>query len=85
MPDTCRNCGQPIRFRETRNGSFQAIDPDGSIHFATCPARERKELPDNACIACGSMNVERGPGAGPHYARLRCLDCQSLRWLPWPH
>lgn len=80
----CRQCGQPIRWRETPGGRWQPIDPDGSVHFVSCPAREHKELPDNVCTSCGSLNVERGPGAGPHYARLRCLDCQSLRWLPHP-
>ena len=84
MPATCRRCGQPIRFRETANGSFQPIDPDGAVHFATCPARERKEYPDNVCIACGSLNTERGPGTTMHFARLRCLDCNSFRWLPHP-
>lgn len=81
---TCRDCGRPIRWRETSSGKMQPIDPDGGAHFASCPKRERKNLPENACSSCGSLNVERGPGAGPHYARLRCLDCQGLRWLPRP-
>lgn len=81
---TCRQCGQPIRWRETPNGKMQPINEDGEIHFATCPKRERKKLPDNVCTSCGSFNVERGPGVGPHYAKLRCLDCQAFRWLPRP-
>ena len=85
MPtNSCRDCGQPIRWRETQNEKWQPIDGDGGLHFLTCPKRERKTYPDNVCISCGSLNVERGPGAGPHFARLRCLDCQSLRWLPRP-
>ena len=80
----CRNCGQPIRFRELQSGKFLPIDEDGGNHFLTCPSRPKRNLPRDVCISCGSTNVEEGPGAGPHYARLRCLDCQSLRWLPKP-
>ena len=86
MPSsTCRNCRAPIRWRETPNGKWQPIVGDGTLLFLSCPERpSRPRLPDDQCIACGSTNVEQGPGAGPHFARLRCLDCQSLRWLPHP-
>ena len=85
MPQShCRDCNQPIRWREMPSGKWQPIDGDGTLHFLSCPVRERKTYPDNVCIVCGSLNTERGPGAGPHYARLRCLDCQALRWLPHP-
>jgi len=80
----CRECGAPIEFQLTQAGKWQPLNPDGSVHFATCAARPKNNYPRDVCIACGSTNVEEGPGAGPHYARLRCLACQSLRWLPHP-
>ena len=83
MPD-CRNCGQPIRFRELPSGKWLPIDGDGANHHTTCPARPKKDLPGDRCVSCGSFNIDIGPGAGPHYKRLRCLDCNSMRWLPWP-
>ena len=81
---TCRQCGEPIRFRETPAGKWQPINADGSVHFASCPARERKAYPADVCIVCGSLAVEIGPGTPPHYAKLRCLSCNAFRWLPWP-
>jgi hypothetical protein len=81
----CRDCGAPINWRETPSGRYQPIDPEtGEVHFVTCSARPKRNLPVDVCLKCGSRNVEQGPGAGPHYARLRCLSCQYLRWLPWP-
>lgn len=80
----CRRCSQTLRWRELPNGRWLPLDADGANHFTTCTARPKRDLPRDACVACGSTNVEEGPGAGPHFARLRCLDCQSLRWLPWP-
>ncbi len=80
----CKACNAPIRFRKTASGKWEPLDPDGSSHFANCPARKRKNYPDSVCISCGSLNVERGPGVGPHYAKLRCLDCNNFRWLPRP-
>ena len=81
---TCRQCDQPIRWRETPAGKWQPIDPDGAVHFSTCPKRPRNNYPSNVCIACGSTNIEIGPGVGPHHGKLRCLDCQAFRWLPKP-
>ena len=40
--------------------------------------------PGATCHECGSSNVFRTPGAGPHYAGLRCRDCHAHRWLPTP-
>ena len=85
MPQsTCKHCDASIRWRELPSGKWLPINGDGSNHFTTCEARPRKVLPTDRCHVCGSKNVDQGPGAGPHFARLRCLDCQSLRWLPWP-
>ena len=85
MPtNKCRDCSEPIRWRELPSGKWIPIDPDGSIHFASCVARQKPALPEDRCHVCGSPNVERGPGAGIHYARLRCLDCSTFRWLPHP-
>lgn len=84
---SCRACGRSIRFEETASGKLQPISVStGASHFADCPeaARFKKPAPpDNAC-ACGSENVEREPGRGPHWGGLRCLDCGAFRWLRKP-
>lgn len=86
MP-ACRACGEAIRFEPTAAGKLQPISvKTGVSHFADCPeaARFKKPaVPDNAC-ACGSENVERLPGTGPHYGALRCHDCGAHRWLRRP-
>lgn len=84
---TCRACRAPITFAETKNGKLMPVDADGTPHFAACPeaARFRKPaVPDNLCASCGSDNVERLPGTGPHFGALRCHDCGSRRWLRKP-
>ena len=40
--------------------------------------------PGATCSSCGSSNVVRMPGSGPHYAGLWCRDCLAHRWLPKP-
>jgi DNA-directed RNA polymerase subunit RPC12/RpoP len=82
----CRECQQPIEFRETAGGKLQPVDPGGTVHFATCPARRerRPPYPEDVCIRCGSLDVERGPGTAMHHASLRCRDCGSHRWLRKP-
>jgi hypothetical protein len=80
----CPACKAPIVFCSTVRGKHQPVDPDGEIHFATCPARQRPTLPDNVCVSCGSLDVVRGPGKGPHAASLRCRDCGAFRWLRQP-
>jgi hypothetical protein len=83
----CRACGDEIRFELTANGKHQPISvKTGVSHFADCPeaARFKKPaLPEDTCV-CGSKNVERLPGKGPHHAALRCRDCSSQRWLRRP-
>lgn len=87
MP-ACRACGAEIRFEETARGRLQPISvATGVSHFADCPqgARFKKPaVPDNICAACGSENVEREPGRGPHFGGLRCHDCSAFRWLRAP-
>jgi len=80
----CRTCNAPLRFRKLPSGKWEPLDPDGGSHFATCPGRKRNKYSPHVCIACGSTNVEQGPGTGPHHAKLRCLDCNNFRWLPRP-
>lgn len=86
MP-ACRACGEAIRFESTASGKLQPISiKTGVSHFADCPeaARFKKPvLPDNVC-ACGSENVERLPGVGPHFGALKCHDCGARRWLRKP-
>jgi hypothetical protein len=60
----CRRCGSPIAFRLTPPGRWQPIDPEGEVHFATCTAKQRPQLPDDVCLSCGSLDVARGPGKG---------------------
>jgi len=33
----CRLCGRPIEFKDTKNGKKAPHDPNGEVHFATCP------------------------------------------------
>ena len=88
LPSTCRACDAPITFRRTAAGRWQPMDPDNvTPHFATCSEAERFRKPpppDNVCLACGSLDVERLPGTGQHYAAIRCRDCQQHRWLRRP-
>lgn len=83
----CRACAAEIQFVPTERGKLMPVDTDGTSHFATCPeaARFKKPaVPDNLCAACGSDNVEREPGRGPHFGALRCHDCAAFRWLRAP-
>lgn len=83
----CRACNAPIRFVTTARGKLAPVDADGTSHFATCPevARfKRPATPENQCHVCGSEHVEREPGVGPHYGKLRCLDCEAWRWQRKP-
>jgi DNA-directed RNA polymerase subunit RPC12/RpoP len=82
----CRECGASIDFRETPSGKLQPVNADGGVHFSTCPVRQarRPSYPEDVCIKCGSLSVERGPGTAMHHASLRCLDCGAHRWLRRP-
>lgn len=83
----CRDCGGDIEFVPTAYGRLMPANPDGSPHPATCPEAPRNKrpaVPDNLCAACGSDNVEREPGVGPHFGALRCHDCNAHRWLRKP-
>jgi hypothetical protein len=81
----CRNCNALIEFRQNHNGKWVPYDEDGTVHFVSCSARrDRPELPDDVCLSCGSLDVERQPGRGPHYAALVCRDCGAHRWLRRP-
>lgn len=83
----CRGCDAEIAFTETKNGKLMPVDADGTSHFATCPesARFKKPaLPQDECLACGSRDLERLPGTGPHFGAIRCLDCGVRRWLRRP-
>lgn len=55
-----------------------------SIAFAKRRQKERRaQAVAHACPACGSIEQTRGPGTGPHQARLQCGGCgHFLRWLP---
>lgn len=83
----CRACGVAITFEETKNGKLMPVDADGTSHFATCPQADRfrkPALPEDQCHACGSKEIERLPGKGPHHGAIRCLNCGVRRWLRKP-
>jgi hypothetical protein len=84
----CRACGEPIRFESTAKGKLQPISiKTGVSHFADCveAARFKKPAtPDNQCHVCGGDSIEREPGVGPHYGKLRCQDCNAWRWQRRP-
>lgn len=87
MP-ACRACGAAIRFEPTAKGKLHPISlATAESHFADCPEAPRFKkpaTPENQCAACGSENVEREPGRGPHFGALRCMDCNAFRWLRKP-
>lgn len=81
----CRACGNPIAFRLLPSGRYQPLDPEtGEVHFSTCPARLRPQLPTDTCLRCGSSDIRREAGTGQHYAAIRCIACGAHRWLPKP-
>ena len=87
MTSRCRDCQQPIAFEVTDRGAKRPINADGVPRPATCPESPRNKrpaVPDNICAACGSDNVEREPGTGPHFGALRCHECGAHRWLRRP-
>lgn len=45
-----------------------------------------EKSPLDRCPYCGSVNLDTVPcRTGPHFARVRCLDCKrQLRWAPAP-
>lgn len=83
----CRNCGEPISFTLNHNDKWVPTNDDGSNHFSTCVAKKQERgprPPDDVCLACGSLDVERLPGQGPHWGAIRCNDCRQHRWLRAP-
>jgi len=36
-PVRCAGCAAPIVWRRTEAGRFQPVNPDGTVHFWTCP------------------------------------------------
>lgn len=37
------------------------------------------------CLACGSTKQKKGERKGPHYASLRCAECDRfIKWEPKP-
>ena len=59
MTSHCRACGAAIVFVATPQGKLQPQDLDGTVHFATCPARLRSPHPADVCLVCGSLEVTR--------------------------
>lgn len=41
----CRACGRTITFRLTRNKKQQPINPDGTVHLASCTGKPLKHRP----------------------------------------
>ncbi len=80
----CIHCGRRITFTKTPRGRWFPIDAKtGTSHFELCRGIPTKPaLPATRCHRCGSRDVERLPGSGPHAAALRCRQCGSHRWLP---
>ena len=80
----CNKCGRAIGF-EPFNKTSRPIDPDGRLHWSTCPMRKRSMAAVNECSFCHSTNTRRGPGNDrvPATASLICNDCGRRRWLPF--
>jgi hypothetical protein len=38
----CKKCGQMIGWDRSKNGKPIPIDPDGRMHFLTCPMKNQK-------------------------------------------
>ena len=80
----CRNCQAEIQWVETPNGRLMPIDADQVSHFARCPAARKPAPPQDVCLSCGSRDLERLPGKGPHHGAIRCRVCGAHRWLRTP-
>ena len=51
------------------------------LNIKSAKARE----PAKKCRYCGSTQLKKGPGKGPHHAQLRCEGCgRHIQWLPKP-
>lgn len=85
---TCSACGEVIRFEATASGKLQPISlKTGISHFADCPqaAKFKKPAPpQDECLSCGSKDLDRLPGKGPHVGAIRCQNCGTHRWLRRP-
>lgn len=83
----CRACSAEITFVLTKFGKHMPVNSDGVSHFATCPAAERFRKPappQDECLSCGSKDLDRLPGQGPHHGAIRCRDCGAHRWTRKP-
>lgn len=40
----CRACGREIHFAGTRNRKHQPLNPDGTVHFATCTGKPLRKI-----------------------------------------
>jgi hypothetical protein len=79
---TCQHCGAPIIWGKSTGGRPQPLNPDGVVHFATCPTlKAPKPFPTN-CHNCNSENLIVGPGTDVHAGRLKCGECGAfIKWL----
>jgi hypothetical protein len=41
----CNACGRVITFRPTRHDKQQPLNPDGTVHFATCTGKPLRRKP----------------------------------------
>lgn len=47
--------------------------------------QKERLLVNKPCPSCGSIQAIQVSGVGPHYAGLRCVNCNRfIKWLPKP-
>lgn len=78
------SCPRAWRFLPEKTPTAATVNLDLSwrIAYRKRMEKERKKAPVQPC-ACGSTATVRGPGSGPHAARLSCAECGRFRqWIP---
>ena len=76
------------KFGAWPHGTALPIEPDDEVrgyikHLQIRQAKSKRKPVKTSCRYCGSSNLQKAPGAGPHSAQLRCGDCnRHVQWLP---
>jgi hypothetical protein len=75
----CCQCGAPIIWGKSTNNKPQPLNPDGVVHFATCPSLKKPIKPFPVeCDACGSQDLRLEAASGPHHGKLVCGECKRF-------
>lgn len=87
--NVCRDCGAAITWGDLPSGKRAPFNPDGSIHFGTCPAK-RKPVTLNGygvrfvCARCGYRTALPVGSVAPVCPRDQHRLAQDERLTPRP-